>query len=268
MSNSELVNKSPLHTLYYVLSYNLQKLSTTRAPFLPPSLQFNLSNRHSPSDIKIIMAIQIITIFSLQACATSYTLSSFPSHRQISLRRKAVTPNVYVSPRQISLRKATTPNLSPKDEQDALIRSQRGKRAASAGDRVVELKQPLGLVLDEDSLGNVFVETVAPLGNAARSGIVKKGDTITMCSATFGDQLWSTRGVGLARVLSAIKVRRKSVTLVFENSNERRGIFDNSSKASKAQEDARAKAQQKKDALLNELQEDEKQLKKGFFGLW
>ncbi len=28
-----------------------------------------------------------------------------------------------------------------------------------------------------------------------------------MCSATFGDDMWSCRGVGLGRVLSAIKVR-------------------------------------------------------------
>jgi len=158
--------------------------------------------------------------------------------------------------------------LSPKEEQDKLIRSERGKRSSVAGDRVVELKQPLGLVLDEDELGNVFVETVAPLGNAARSGVVKKGDFVVMCSATFGDQLWSCRGVGLGRVLSAIKIRRGPVTMVFENAKERRGVVDSSGRVSKAQDDARLKAQEKKDRLMQELEEDEKDLKKGFFGLW
>ena len=80
-----------------------------------------------------------------------------------------------------------------------------------------ELKRPLGVVLEEDEKGNVYVETVAPLGNAARTGVVKKGDIVVMCSATFGDQLWSTRGCGLPRVLSAIKVRAgPTVTLVLE----------------------------------------------------
>ena len=81
----------------------------------------------------------------------------------------------------------------------------------------LELKRPLGVVLEEDEKGNVYVETVAPLGNAARTGVVKKGDIVVMCSATFGDQLWSTRGCGLPRVLSAIKVRAgPTVTLVLE----------------------------------------------------
>ena len=39
-----------------------------------------------------------------------------------------------------------------------------------------------------------------------------------MCSATFGDDMWSTRGVGLTRVLAAIRVRSgATVKLVFES---------------------------------------------------
>lgn len=83
--------------------------------------------------------------------------------------------------------------LSMSDDQD-FMRWAKQSRSASQGDRLVELKRPLGLVLDEDDAGNVFVQTVAPKGNAARSGLVKEGDIVTMCSATFGDQMWSTRG--------------------------------------------------------------------------
>ncbi|GMI20827.1 hypothetical protein TrRE_jg610, partial [Triparma retinervis] len=145
----------------------------------------------------------------------------------------------------------------------------RSQRAAGAGDRVVELKRPLGVVLEEDEKGNVYVETVAPLGNAARTGIVKKGDVVVMCSATFGDQLWSCRGCGLPRVLSAIKVRAgPTVTLVLERPEEGTKKATFSRKANEARENARIKAQMKKDSLLKELEEDEKKLKKGFFGLW
>lgn len=91
-----------------------------------------------------------------------------------------------------------------------------------------------------------------------------------MCSATFGDQMWSTRGVGLTRVLAAIRVRAgPTVSLVFESSKETKMKARNTSKAAKAAEEARIRAQQKKDELLAELQSDEKKLKKGkFLGLF
>jgi len=54
-----------------------------------------------------------------------------------------------------------------------LIRWSKSKRTAGVDDRVVELKRPLGLVLEEDDKGNVYVETVAPKGNAARTGLVR-----------------------------------------------------------------------------------------------
>jgi hypothetical protein len=151
-----------------------------------------------------------------------------------------------------------------------LLRWAKASRSASPNDRVVELKRPLGLVLDSDDSGNVYVETVAPRGNAARTGLVKEGDIVVMCSATFGDQLWSTRGVGLTRVLSAIKVRAgPTVTLVLESANESERKASMTTKAAKAAEDARQRAQAKKDQLLKELEQDEKKLKKGkFLGLF
>jgi hypothetical protein len=54
-----------------------------------------------------------------------------------------------------------------------LMRWARSSRSADVNDRVVELKRPLGLVLQEDDDGNVYVETVAPKGNAGRSGQVR-----------------------------------------------------------------------------------------------
>jgi hypothetical protein len=53
-----------------------------------------------------------------------------------------------------------------------LLRFSKASRSAGANDRAVELVRPLGLVLNEDGSGNVYVETVAPNGNAARLGTV------------------------------------------------------------------------------------------------
>mmetsp|Transcript_29570 Transcript_29570/g.65139 ORF Transcript_29570/g.65139 Transcript_29570/m.65139 type:complete len:201 (+) Transcript_29570:119-721(+) len=159
--------------------------------------------------------------------------------------------------------------LNMANEND-LLRWARSARSAGVDDRLVELKRPLGIVLNEDANGNVYVETVAPRGNAARTGEVREGDIVAMCSSTFGDEMWSTRGAGLSRVLSAIRLRAgPTVKLVFENSKEGVSKAKRTEKAVKAEEAARANAKAKKDALLKELQRDEKRLKKGkFLGLF
>merc|ERR1712232_1174630 len=149
-------------------------------------------------------------------------------------------------------------------------RKERESRNAGVEDNVVELRRPLGLVLKEDQNGNVYVETVAAKGNAARTGKVKEGDIVTMCSATFGNDMWSTRGVGLTRVLAAIRVRSgATVKLAFESPSQTEQKRQRVEASSAAAEAARRKAQEKKDKLLEELEEDEKKLTGGkFFGLF
>ena len=79
-----------------------------------------------------------------------------------------------------------------------------------------------------------------------------------MVSATFGDQMWSTRGVGLTRVLTAIRVRNgPRVSLVFESQNQYKKKAASTSKQQQAMKDAREAAQAKKDDLLSELEQDE-----------
>lgn len=91
-----------------------------------------------------------------------------------------------------------------------------------------------------------------------------------MCSATFGDQMWSTRGVGLTRVLAAIRVRAGStVKLVFESKDAYKKKAVQTTQQKESAIEARKAAQAKKDQLLQELEKDEKKLKKGkFLGLF
>lgn len=56
---------------------------------------------------------------------------------------------------------------------DDFMRWAKQSRSAGADDNLVALMRPLGLVLNEDEQGNVYVETVAPKGNAARTGRVR-----------------------------------------------------------------------------------------------
>jgi hypothetical protein len=75
----------------------------------------------------------------------------------------------------------TAKNNAGDDASEAdLLRFARQSRSASSDDNVVELMRPLGLVLNQDDKGNVYVETVAPKGNAARTGKVCTV-TIKMC---------------------------------------------------------------------------------------
>jgi len=100
------------------------------------------------------------------------------------------------------------------DDQD------RSRRKVQPGERAYNVKKPLGLVLEEAEDGMVFVADIDPRGNAAQAsrGDIRKGDILVAISATFGDEVWSTRGVGLPRVLKGIQVRfGDEVTLVFES---------------------------------------------------
>ena len=66
--------------------------------------------------------------------------------------------------------------------EDDLLRWARSSRSAGADDNVVEVVRPIGVVLAEDEKGNVYVETLAPKGNAARTGKVsQQGKSIVYC---------------------------------------------------------------------------------------
>jgi hypothetical protein len=77
------------------------------------------------------------------------------------------------SPGLSTVKLSSTSALSAeRDEEQELLRQAKSSRSAGADDMVVELMRPLGIVLASDDKGNVYVETVAPKGNAARTGKV------------------------------------------------------------------------------------------------
>jgi len=168
-------------------------------------------------------------------------------------------------------RRGVSVKMMARDEEEELKKLMRSARKAGANDRVVEIRKPLGLVLEEDERGNVYVASVNPGGNADKTRKVEVGDKIVMISATFGEELWSTRGVGLASIMKAVQVRAApSCKVVFESSDE---TSQKSSRASKmaAEKKAREESeQQKRDRLLAEFEATEKKIasKKKFFGLF
>ena len=156
---------------------------------------------------------------------------------------------------------------------DAMMnRNSRSSRSAGADDRVVELRMPLGIELDEDKEGNVYVKSIEKNSRAEKSNMVFVGDYVRMVSATFGDDLWSTRGVGLNRVLVSIKSRNtKPVTLVLEAKNEAEEQKRKAIAFRELTPEEKAKKEAKDSELLAAMAEDDKNLRnkrKGFLGLW
>ena len=65
---------------------------------------------------------------------------------------------------------------------DANAKANRAARSVDGNTRTAEILLPLGMELDEDKEGNVFVKSMEPNGRAARTGKVFVGDRITMVS--------------------------------------------------------------------------------------
>lgn len=120
----------------------------------------------------------------------------------------------------------------------------RAKRSVTNQDRYAIVQKPLGLVLEEEDDGMVVIANIDPTGNAAQSGFdIRTGDVVVAVSATFGDEVWSTRGVGLDRVLKSIKIRAGDfVTIVLESRDQNDDSKNIASEnASKRRDDAREK---------------------------
>ena len=88
---------------------------------------------------------------------------------------------------------------------DDLLRWARSSRSASNEDNVVELLRPLGLVLQEDENRNVYVETVAPKGNAARTGQVCIINVGTIIAFQQGNRLCFSP-VGSIRIVTRVSL--------------------------------------------------------------
>ncbi|CAM9248108.1 unnamed protein product [Chrysoparadoxa australica] len=115
---------------------------------------------------------------------------------------------------------AITPRMSFNAEDEVVRKVSRAARRVSPTDRTATLGKPLGLVLEQDEVGDVYIVKIKEGSNADRNKKIQVGDVISSISATFGDDVWSVRGAGLARVQKAVQVRKGDVTLVLETTEE------------------------------------------------
>merc|ERR1719201_2586854 len=123
-------------------------------------------------------------------------------------------------------------NLFGNNEESKIRRTALSYRDAQAGDRKVTFRKPnaatdalvLGLKFRENFGKGVFIDKIIPGTEAARlqsQGKIAVGDEVTMVSATFGEEMWSARGIGKYRLKKSIAVRQGSgVSFCFESQNE------------------------------------------------
>ena len=129
-------------------------------------------------------------------------------------------------------------------------------RNAPPGSRVVAFRKEnaatqglqLGLKFRESFGKAVYIETIIPgtqAANLEKQGKLQKGDEIVMVSATFGDEMWSARGIGKQRLEKSIAVRQgQTIKFVVEASDDN----------SKAKKKALAEKLAKEQAMTSRLQ--------------
>ena len=149
-------------------------------------------------------------------------------------------------------------NLFGNTEESTKRRNDLTLRSAPPGSRVVSFRKPnqatTGLMLGlkfRQSFGNaIYIDKVIPGTEADRlkkSGQLKEGDEVVMVSATFGDELWSARGIGKQRLEKSIAVRQgQTIKFVLEASDDN----------SRAKKRALAEKLKKEQAMTSRLQQE------------
>merc|ERR1719253_1825108 len=177
------------------------------------------------------------------------------------LRSSVASPRVAVAPHMI--------NLFGNNEESTRRREALSFRDARPGDRKVTFRKPnaategisLGLKFKEKFGKQVVIDKIVPGTEASRlekQGKIKVGDEVTMVSATFGDEMWSARGVGKMRLEKPIAVRQgMTISFVFEG-----GKRDLSKMQAQAEKQARLQTRLQKQ-LQDEVDQEKK--KGGFF---
>ena len=128
-------------------------------------------------------------------------------------------------------------------EESTKRRNDLSLRGAPAGARVVQFRKQnaatqglqLGLKFKESFGKGVFIKEIIPGSQVAQMEAQDKlrvGDEIVMVSATFGNEMWSARGIGKVRLEKSIAVRQGgTIQFVVEQAD------DNSKKRQKEMAD-------------------------------
>eukprot|EP00930_Biecheleria_cincta_P074168 TRINITY_DN61373_c0_g1_i1.p2 TRINITY_DN61373_c0_g1~~TRINITY_DN61373_c0_g1_i1.p2 ORF type:complete len:252 (+),score=57.46 TRINITY_DN61373_c0_g1_i1:71-757(+) len=162
------------------------------------------------------------------------------------------------------------PAFFSNDEEDsAPAQSTGGRVDEKTGSRVVEVQMPLAVEFEERQGGDIFIKTVAEDSDAWAQG-VRPDTQLVEVSATFGDEMWNTRGVGMKQFTTVVNSRfGGTIKLALKSGEEKKNILSNFldgfSSGSKKQEEAAPKEskedfEQRQRNLLIEFEREEARL--------
>mmetsp|Transcript_71038 Transcript_71038/g.186255 ORF Transcript_71038/g.186255 Transcript_71038/m.186255 type:complete len:223 (-) Transcript_71038:198-866(-) len=143
------------------------------------------------------------------------------------------------------------------DEEEASTRSARV--ADTANSRLVEVYLPLGINFEERNGGDIYIKDVDPESDAYDQG-VRGGAQLVMVSATFGDEMWNAKKVGMTQFMTVLNSRFGStiqLALEKEDSNFIQSFFaslvpKNSPKADAAKQASMKSVFQQEEEKLRE----------------
>lgn len=98
----------------------------------------------------------------------------------------------------------------------------RSAREVGADDkgRIVECNMPLGIQFEERAKGDIYIKDVDQNSDAWDQG-VRPGAQLTFVSATFGDEMWNTKGVGMTQFMTVLRSRFGStIKIALEKENK------------------------------------------------
>jgi len=96
----------------------------------------------------------------------------------------------------------------------------RSQREADGIGRLVECNLPLGLEFEEKDGGDIYIKSVEQDTDAWDQG-VRPGAQLTMVSATFGDEMWNARKVGMTQFMQTLNSRfGNTISLQLEKENQ------------------------------------------------
>jgi len=105
------------------------------------------------------------------------------------------------------------------------IPSQEKREIDDSDAKIIDVPLPIEFEWKEGNGGDIFVGEVPADSESAKLGI-KKGMKLVKVSATFGDEMWSARGVGMTQLKIAIQSRfGGSISLGFEKQGKKTGKF-------------------------------------------
>jgi hypothetical protein len=132
------------------------------------------------------------------------------------------------------------------------------READEATSRLIEVNMPLGIAFEEKGGGDIYIKEVDEASDAFAQG-VRPGAQLVMVSATFGDDMWNARGVGMTQLNTVIKSRfGATIKLALEKENE--SFLDNFFGAFKKASDPEAEAKMEA-KMTSVFDEEEEKLK-------